>query len=85
MKARNVFQYKRIGWHWAFLLGLCVAVSNAAAAETNAPPAVVTNAAPAAATNAAPAADQRRTGSRDQRRSRDERRTGSRCRCPEAG
>ncbi len=67
MKARNVFQYKRIGWRWAFLLGLCVAVSTVAAAETNAPPAArltlrrattprPDNAAPAATTNAAPAA-----------------------------
>jgi hypothetical protein len=56
MKASNVFQFKRIGWLWAFLLGLCVAVSKVAAAETNAPPAAATNVAPAATTNSAPSA-----------------------------
>ena len=56
MKASNVFQCKRMGWLWAFLLGLCVAVSKVAAAETNAPPAATTNAAAVATTNAAPSA-----------------------------
>jgi hypothetical protein len=54
MKSRTLFQNERIGWHWAALFGLWVAVSTPWAAETNAPAGAVTNALPAAATNTPP-------------------------------
>src|ERR1035437_3031079 len=54
MKSRTLFQNERIGWHWAALFGLCVAVSTLWAAETNAPAGAVTNAPPATATNPPP-------------------------------
>jgi hypothetical protein len=55
MKTNNLLQTGRIGWHWAALLGLWVAVSALSAAETNPPLATVTNAPVVTATNARPA------------------------------
>ena len=55
MKPNDLLQTGRIGWHWAALLGLWVAVSALSAAETNPPLATVTNAPVVTATNARPA------------------------------
>jgi hypothetical protein len=55
MKTNNLLQTGRIGWHWAALLGLWVAVFALSAAETNPPLATVTNAPVVTATNARPA------------------------------
>lgn len=56
MKSNNLLQTERLGWHWAALLGLWVAVSALSAADTNPPPATVTNAPVVTGTNTPQAA-----------------------------